>query len=843
MRKITSNKIRFVSFLLCLIFSGCTIGAKAVGANQTQMISGKNSQVVEEKKEKTMPANEYCLDNNIEGTKKYSTSSKMNIKSLSNGTVNNISWSISDDVLTITGNGEMPDFDSDSAPWQDESVSKVVISEGITSIGKKSFVSMNTLESVSFPESLTKIGEAAFYGCGNLIKVELPNGVKTINSGAFANCYRMKQFVGNGITHFGDYVFQSTAMESFEIPSGVSEISSIMFYGNDTLEKCTVAEGNTTFTEDNGIIYSKDKKILYWYPSCKEGNSFSIPDSVTKIGDYAFYNTAYLKSVDFSNVKVIGEGAFYCSGLDGKLVLSDNITEVGYFAFQNSNKITSVKFGKNLKESSYSMFEDCAGITSIDFGGLSMLGMRTFLNCAGLKEVKIPDSMKEWGGSVFNQCENLEKFTANGLESVAYADFANCTSLKTVNLTKVKKIYREAFTGCSSLKAITLPATTQWVDANAFEASVDVKCLNGKLKKFGRNGLHYAETITIEGNKDYKKAFEVLSLVNKERKANGLSELVMDKSLLETAMIRAGEQAVLFSHTRPDGSSCFTANAKMIAENVAIGQTTASSVMNSWMNSQGHRENIMLNSAKTIGIGCFYINGSYMWVQCFGQNSITDVATIQDNKTVKQSMDIPRDKFSEAATTSGTIWGEQDEYTYKVSVEANDAQTKVQMFIINPGFSYFKVPIDGNITWKSSNNSVASVDKTGKVHFSKKGSVTITGQSLYYKGSVKLNHNKAGSIGKKSQKITTAKINKIKASAVKKKTVKISLKTKASGKGKITYKVKKYPKSMKKYISISKKGVVTFKKKAKRGTYKIEITAAAKGNYKKTTKIVTIKVK
>jgi len=125
----------------------------------------------------------------------------------------------------------------------------------------------------------------------------------------------------------------------------------------------------------------------------------------------------------------------------------------------------------------------------------------------------------------------------------------------------------------------------------------------------------------------------------------------------------------------------------------------------------------------------------------------------------------------------------------------------------------------------------------------KKGSVTITGQSLYYKGSVKLNHNKAGSIGKKSQKITTAKINKIKASAVKKKTVKISLKTKASGKGKITYKVKKYPKGMKKYISISKKGVVTFKKKAKRGTYKIEITAAAKGNYKKTTKIVTIKVK
>ena len=66
----------------------------------------------------------------------------------------------------------------------------------------------------------------------------------------------------------------------------------------------------------------------------------------------------------------------------------------------------------------------------------------------------------------------------------------------------------------------------------------------------------------------------------------------MDSSLLETAMIRAGEQEVLFSHTRPDGAACFSANAAMIAENVAINQRSASEVMNSWMNSEGHRENI-----------------------------------------------------------------------------------------------------------------------------------------------------------------------------------------------------------------------------------------------------------
>ncbi len=95
----------------------------------------------------------------------------------------------------------------------------------------------------------------------------------------------------------------------------------------------------------------------------------------------------------------------------------------------------------------------------------------------------------------------------------------------------------------------------------------------------------------------------------------------------------------------------------------------------------------------------------------------------------------------------------------------------------------------------------------------------------------------------KKQKITTAKIKAIKASILKKKTVKVKLKAKTDGKGKLTYKVIKYPKKMKKYIKVSKKGIITIRKNAKKGTYKIKITAAAKGDYRKTTKTVKIRVK
>lgn len=95
----------------------------------------------------------------------------------------------------------------------------------------------------------------------------------------------------------------------------------------------------------------------------------------------------------------------------------------------------------------------------------------------------------------------------------------------------------------------------------------------------------------------------------------------------------------------------------------------------------------------------------------------------------------------------------------------------------------------------------------------------------------------------KNQKIAITKIKSYKASALKKKAVKFNLKAKESGKGKLTYKVKSTPKGMKKFITVSKKGVVTIEKNDKKGSYKITITAAAKGNFKKATKTITIKVK
>ena len=106
------------------------------------------------------------------------------------------------------------------------------------------------------------------------------------------------------------------------------------------------------------------------------------------------------------------------------------------------------------------------------------------------------------------------------------------------------------------------------------------------------------------------ECIQVFNLVNANRIEQGLEPLEYDLSLQEYADIRAQELYELYSHTRPNGSSWSTLNpSRLNGENIAAGQQNATSVMESWMNSQGHRENILRDSFKSMAIGYVYIEG------------------------------------------------------------------------------------------------------------------------------------------------------------------------------------------------------------------------------------------
>ncbi|MBO4938474.1 MAG: S-layer homology domain-containing protein [Oscillospiraceae bacterium] len=155
------------------------------------------------------------------------------------------------------------------------------------------------------------------------------------------------------------------------------------------------------------------------------------------------------------------------------------------------------------------------------------------------------------------------------------------------------------------------------------------------------NELPGVVNVTVTGTKIYSEAADVYTLVNQNRSANGVSQVSYNATLTELAMQRAAEIAVFYSHTRPDGNHCSTVadgvySYTTFGENIAAGQADAADVMDSWMNSEGHRANILNSGYTQIGIGCYVSNDTCYWVQLFG-NSTTDTAvTTRTADTLEQ---------------------------------------------------------------------------------------------------------------------------------------------------------------------------------------------------------------
>ncbi len=136
----------------------------------------------------------------------------------------------------------------------------------------------------------------------------------------------------------------------------------------------------------------------------------------------------------------------------------------------------------------------------------------------------------------------------------------------------------------------------------------------------------YGGSYSLDDADESEYAERVFELVNEEREAAGKDPLEWDESLAECARIRAEELTEKFSHTRPDGTLCFSIlDEKNIrgsawGENIAMGQRTPEAVMDGWMHSDGHKANILKDKFTQIGVGCYIENGTAHWVQMFNRN-------------------------------------------------------------------------------------------------------------------------------------------------------------------------------------------------------------------------------
>lgn len=163
----------------------------------------------------------------------------------------------------------------------------------------------------------------------------------------------------------------------------------------------------------------------------------------------------------------------------------------------------------------------------------------------------------------------------------------------------------------------------------------DNEIVNSNLEKEEVTDMEnkYYEDISKEDINEYKNIQsentytdlinEVYEITNNYRSLVGVPSLTLDSSLVEAASIRVKELSDSFSHTRPNGSSCFTVLSELgisygtAGENIAAGYSSSQSVMEGWRSSSGHYQNIISSKFKKIGIGVNIVNNQYYWVQIF----------------------------------------------------------------------------------------------------------------------------------------------------------------------------------------------------------------------------------
>ena len=386
----------------------------------------------------------------------------------------NLTWTLQDSVLTISGSGNMNDYYSwNGAPWYSyrQSITSVTIGNSVTSIGKSAFEDCSGLTSVTIGNSVTSIGNSAFNDCSNLTSVTIPNSVTSIGHSAFEDCSGLTSVtIPNSVTSIGELAFYGcSGLTSITIPNSVTSIGYSAFYGcygltsvhiSDIAAWCGISFSSSS---SNPLYYAK-----HLYLNENEITNLIIPNSVTSIGVHAFDGCSGLTSVTIGNsVTNIGEGAFYsCSGLTS-VTIPNSVTSIGGGAFYGCSGLTSITIPNSVISIGGGAFSGCSGLTSISVeSGNTHYDSRNNCNAliettsntiiAGCKNTVIPNSVTSIVDGAFSDCSGLTSITIpNSVTRIGIAAFYNCSGLTSITIpNSVTSIGYDAFSGCSSLTSV-----------------------------------------------------------------------------------------------------------------------------------------------------------------------------------------------------------------------------------------------------------------------------------------------------------------------------------------------------------------------------------------------------
>ena len=354
----------------------------------------------------------------------------------------------------------------------------------VTSIGYNAFSFCTGLTSITIPNSVTSIGTYAFYGCSGLTSITIPNSVTSIGDWAFHGCSGLTSItIPNSVTSIGDLAFHGcSGLTSITLGNSVTSIGGWAFNGCTGLTSINVASGNNYYSSNNGVLFNKKKTALIRYPEGKSQTSYTIPNSVTSIGNYAFCGCSGLTSITIPNsVTSIGNYAFWgCSGLTS-ITIPDSVTSIGSWAFENCTGLTSITIPNSVTSIGSYAFYGCTGLTSITIpNSVTSIGDHAFDGCTGLRSITISNSVTSIEDDVFARCTSLTSITIpNSVTRIEDYAFAHCTGLTSITIpNSVTSIGNWAFLGCTGLTSITIPNSVTSIGNVAFSGCTGLTSIN-----------------------------------------------------------------------------------------------------------------------------------------------------------------------------------------------------------------------------------------------------------------------------------------------------------------------------------------------------------------------------